>query len=173
MARTLTQRFAFGRLSQERRTIIVPRERTIFVARVLLSLIFILGGISKIFSFDTTADYMASKGLVAIPLLLTVALIIEIVGGLAILTGTLARPGAVLLFLYLIPVTLIMHDFWAVDAAARQAQMVNFLKNLAVMGGLLMLAGYGPGRISVDERWQERVGTPPGRGTQMSGEIRD
>lgn len=114
----------------------------IAVGRVLLSLVFILSGISKIIDWPGTAAYMAAQGLPLVPLLLGLAAAIEILGGISLLLGWNARWGAWLLFLYLIPVTLVFHNFWALAGAEQQTQLVNFLKNLSIMGGLLLVAAY-------------------------------
>jgi len=79
-----------------------------------------------------------------------VAILIEVGGGLAILIGWHARLAAWLQFLYLVPVTIMIHNFWAAPAGLRQDQMAHFMKNLAIMGGLLFLTQYGPGETAVD-----------------------
>lgn len=114
----------------------------IAIGRVLLSLVFILSGISKIIDWPGTAAYMAAQGLPLVPLLLGLAAAIEILGGISLLLGWNARWGAWLLFLYLIPVTVVFHNFWALTGAEQQTQLVNFLKNLSIMGGLLLVAAY-------------------------------
>jgi putative oxidoreductase len=120
--------------------------------RVLLSLIFVLSGISKIMDWPETVQFMQTQGLPMVPLLLGAAIVVEILGGLSVLIGWHARWGAWLLFLYLIPVTLILHNFWAFTGAEQQMQLVNFLKNLAIMGGLLLVAAYdGAAWVSVRE----------------------
>jgi putative oxidoreductase len=116
--------------------------------RVLLSLIFILSGVSKIMEWSGTSEFMASEGLPLVPLLLGAATAIEIAGGLSVLLGWKARWGAWLLFLYLIPTTLIFHDFWAFTGAEQQMQLINFLKNLSIMGGLLLAAAYDKTALS-------------------------
>jgi putative oxidoreductase len=123
----------------------------VMLGRVLLSVIFLLSGLGKIFDWDVNAKLMASQGMPLIPLLLAGAIIIELAGGLSVLLGWKARWGALLLFLYLIPTTLIFHDFWAFSGAEMQTQLVNFLKNLSIMGGLLLVAAYD-GAALVAER---------------------
>lgn len=118
-------------------------ERSLAIAgRVLLSVLFILSAVGKIVSWDVNAQFLASKGLPLIPVLLGAATVVELAGGLALLFGWQVRWGALLLFLYLIPTTLLSHNFWALSGAERQTEMVNFLKNLAIMGGLLAVAAY-------------------------------
>jgi putative oxidoreductase len=124
------------------------------LGRVLLSAIFVISGFGKIFDFNTTAHYMANKGIPATTFVLVVALIIEIVGGLSVLLGVRVRWGALLLAAYLVPVTLIFHNFWSYHGAPQQMMLIEFLKNLAIMGGLLVLAVHGAGEYSVDSRWR-------------------
>ncbi len=120
--------------------------------RILLSLIFLMSGVMKFVAWDQTAGHMASKGMPLIPVLLPLAALVELAGGLSILLGWQARLGALLLFLYLIPTTLIFHNFWSFEGAEQQNQMIHFMKNLAIMGGLLVVAGLGAGPIRLDRR---------------------
>jgi putative oxidoreductase len=117
--------------------------------RILLSCIFLVSAYAKLTEWNSTVGMMEAKGLPAAPALLVVALLIEGLGGLSILTGLFARAGAWVLFLYLIPVTIVFHSFWDVGAAQQNIQLVSFLKNLSIMGGLLLLAANGPGRFSI------------------------
>ncbi len=80
-----------------------------------------------------------------------------------LLLGFKARVGAVLLIIFLIPATLIFHNFWAFEGMERQMQMIMFMKNLAILGGLLLVLGLGPGPISVDQR-QSTIAGVRGRG---------
>ncbi|HEX9786406.1 MAG TPA: DoxX family protein [Candidatus Binatia bacterium] len=114
----------------------------VLAGRVLISVIFLLSGVSKIMDWSGTAQLMAAQGLPLVRLLLGAAIVIEIAGGLSVLLGWNARWGARLLFLYLIPTTLVFHNFWALSGAEQQTQLVNFLKNLSIMGGLLLVAAY-------------------------------
>jgi putative oxidoreductase len=120
------------------------------VGRLLLSAIFILSGVSKLLNFGTTHQIMVSHGVPLAALFLLGAIAIEICAGLSLLLGLQARWGAALLFIYMIPVTFIFHDFWVYQGVDRQMQLINFLKNLAIMGGLAQLVAMGPGPISVD-----------------------
>ena len=119
--------------------------------RILLSLIFIVSGLAKIANWSGTAEYMASKGMVAVPFFLGMAILFELAGGMSVLTGFKARWGALALVLFLIPVTAIFHNFWAFEGMERQMQMIHFMKNLAIMGGLLSIVARGAGLASVDE----------------------
>lgn len=121
---------------------------TALVGRILLSLIFLWSGISKITGFHGVAAMMAERMPYATALLM-VAIVIEIGGALMIILGWRARLAGWVLFLYLIPVTLVFHAFWHAPPAMAYDQMIHFWKNIAIMGGLLMVAGQGPGGLSV------------------------
>ena len=118
--------------------------------RILLSLIFLASGFSKISGWEMTKSYMASEGIPLVSLMLLGAIAVEIAGGLSVLLGFKARIGAIALFLFLIPTTLIFHEFWTLDGMEQQMQMAMFFKNMAIMGALLLVAYWGPGPISLD-----------------------
>lgn len=122
-----------------------------WVGRVLLSAIFIISGFSKIGNFGATRDVLLAHGVPVASLLLVGSILIEIVAGICVLIGLQARYSALILFLYLIPVTLIFHNFWAYSGVEHQMQLVNFLKNISIMGGLAQVMAMGPGPLSVDE----------------------
>ncbi len=114
------------------------------LGRVLLSAIFILSGLGKLPHFHDVAGMMAGKGIPLATVTLVISLLIEIGGGLMVLTGFKAKYAALVMAVWLIPVTLVFHHFWGIPAAQQQDQMVNFLKNVAIMGGLLVLASASP-----------------------------
>lgn len=114
------------------------------VGRVLLSLIFILSGLGKAPHFNDVAAMMAGKGIPLASVALAITLLIEIGGGLLLLTGFKAKYAALVIVLWLIPVTLVFHHFWGLPAEQQQDQMVNFLKNVAIIGGLLVLVYASP-----------------------------
>ena len=126
------------------------------VGRFLLALIFVLSGWGKIAGFEGSVAYMASKGMPFPQFLLPGAILIELGGGLALMIGWKARWAALAIFLFCIPTTLIFHNYWAVPPEQAQNQMIHFLKNLAVMGGLLYVVAFGPGPFSVggSRRWR-------------------
>ena len=119
------------------------------LARVLLSLIFILSGLHKVADFGGTAATLAEHGLPATSLLAVLAIAVEVGGGLSVLLGFQTRLAAVVLVLFLIPTTVVFHTNFIVPQAQDEVQL---LKNLALMGGLLMLAAHGPGTASLDAR---------------------
>jgi putative oxidoreductase len=126
------------------------RDVAVLVARILLSFMFIWAGWSKITGFEGTVGYIASKGLPLPQLMAIGAIVVELGGGLLLLLGYKARWAALALFLFLIPTTLIFHSFWAVPPEQVMAQKTNFMKNFTIMGGMLMVWAFGPGRLSLD-----------------------
>ncbi|NEP13385.1 MAG: DoxX family protein [Symploca sp. SIO1A3] len=117
-------------------------------ARICLSIIFLRSGITKIMDFSGTQQFMNANGIpmALTGLLLAAAIIFELVGGLSVLLGYKTRWGAILLILFLVPTTLIFHN--PVDPK----EMIAFLKNLGLIGGLLMVNYAGAGSISLDAR---------------------
>jgi putative oxidoreductase len=117
------------------------------IARILLSAIFIQSGVGKIMDPSGTQQYMAAYGMPLTGLFLIGAIFCEIFGSLSILLGFKARLGATLLVIFMIPTTLIFHT-----KLSDQVQMIMFMKNLAIIGGLLMVAYFGSGPISLDAK---------------------
>jgi len=110
------------------------------LGRFLMSVIFILSGAGKLMQFAGTAQMMAGKGIPLAKLALVLSIVVEIGGGLALLAGFKVRYVAPIMALWLVPVTLVFHNFWAFQGQERMAQQINFLKNVAIMGGLLAAA---------------------------------
>ncbi len=117
----------------------------LFVARVCIAAVFIWGASGKVFAYDMNVQYMASKGFTMIPFFLVSAAIVEFLGGLSLIFGYKSRLGALILLLFLIPTTIIFHDFWNLEAAKQLPEQVNFMKNLAIFGGLLYVLVFGTG----------------------------
>jgi putative oxidoreductase len=109
------------------------------LGRLLLSVIFCTSAISKSFGWAANVEYMSSRHLPLIPLLLAAALLIEAFGSICLITGFAARLAATVMFFYMIPVSFLLHDFMG----------TQFQKNLGIMGGLLMVAAFGPGRFAL------------------------
>ena len=120
------------------------------IGRVLISPVFILSGMLKVMNFSMELGYVTAAHLPFPRFSLACAACIEILGGLAILTGFHARVAAWIVFVFLIPTTLMFHNFWAMQGAARMDNEAHFLKNLAIMGGLLFVATFGAGAYSID-----------------------
>jgi putative oxidoreductase len=133
-------------------TSIVP-----LIGRILLSVVFIFGGIGKILGFSMEEGFIAAKHLPLPAVALGIAMIIELAGGLAILAGLHTKFAAWIVFLYMIPITFLFHNFWAMQGPDRLANMIHFEKNLAIMGGLLILATFGAGAYSVDSARAPRI----------------
>ena len=119
--------------------------------RVLFSLIFIMSAPNH-FSAKGV-DYAATNGVPAPHVLVPLAGILALSGGLSVLLGYKAKIGAWMLVVFLVPVTLWMHRFWDIaDAQMAQMQMINFTKNLALTGAALYMAFFGAGPLSLDAR---------------------
>ena len=121
------------------------------IGRILLGLIFVLAGFGKLANPAGTVGYMTAYGMPYADLLVWPAGLVELGGGLLLLLGWHARWAATALILFVIPATLIFHQFWNVDAAQMQMQQINFLKNLAIIGGLLYVVAYGSGACSLSK----------------------
>jgi len=115
-----------------------------WLGRALLSAIFLVSGWGKLTGWAGTVAMMAGKGLPLAPVLAAAAILVELGGGLVLLSGLRSfgavRWAALALFLYLIPATLLFHNFWAFTGEALRMQQIHFFKNLAIMGGLIHVA---------------------------------
>lgn len=121
------------------------------VGRVLLALIFITAGYGKISGFDGTVGYMQAYNMPMPQVLAVLAIIIELGGGIMIAVGWKARWGAAAIFIFVLVASVIFHAFWAVPAEQVQMQNIMFMKNLAIMGGMLYIVTYGSGPLSADK----------------------
>ncbi len=122
------------------------------LARILIAPLFLIAGYNKLIAVAGTAGYFAKLGFPAPVILVWVAIVIEIGGGLLLLIGWKTRWVSWLLIAFVAVATFMAHRFWAVDAAQYANQLNAFLKNIAVVGGLLMFVAHGPGSASVDKR---------------------
>jgi putative oxidoreductase len=120
--------------------------------RILISIIFIMSGFNKIGGFANTSGWIASKGLPMADVLTAASIVIELGGAAMIVLGYKARLGAAALFLWMIPVTFVFHNFWAMPADQQMMQSIMFFKNLGLMGGMLIITGLGSGPLSVDRK---------------------
>jgi putative oxidoreductase len=128
------------------------QSTTVLVGRILLGLIFVLSGFAKISGFDGTAGYIASKGLPLPQLVAALTIVVELGGGLALIAGLYTRQVVVVLAGFTLLAGVIFHNFWAMPEPEQMAQQINFMKNLSIAGGMLVLAAFGPGRLSLDAR---------------------
>jgi putative oxidoreductase len=128
------------------------QSTTVLVGRILLGLIFVLSGFAKISGFDGTAGYIASKGLPLPQVLAALTIVVELGGGLALMAGLYTRQAVVALAGFSLVTAIVFHNFWAAPQAEQLMQQINFMKNLAIAGGMLVVAAFGPGRLSLDAR---------------------
>src|SRR5579885_78141 len=128
------------------------RDLSALIGRILIALIFIMSGWSKITGFASTGGYMASAGIPAALVTpgLIASILVELGCGLLIVLGFKARWAALIIFLWLIPVTTIFHLMPMRAGQNAMINMVMVMKNLSIMGGLLILVGMGPGAYSLD-----------------------
>ena len=122
------------------------------VGRILIALIFVVSGFNKIGGFEGTVGFIASKGLPMPQVLAALTIALELGGGIMLIAGYKVRWVAIAFFLWLIPTTFIFHKFWGIDAAQVQNQMNAFMKNVSIMGAMLMLVAFGAGGSSLDKR---------------------
>lgn len=128
------------------------------IGRIFFSLIFLLAVFNH-FSGETIA-YAASQNVPLASVLVPASGILATLGGISIVLGYKARWGAWLIVLFLVPVTLMMHNFWTIsDPMMRQMQMAMFMKNISMLGGALLIAYFGAGPLSVDARKQDGIET--------------
>lgn len=122
------------------------------LGRVLMALLFVPAGISKIAGFAGTVGYIATKGMPLPEVMAAGAIIVEAGGGLALLVGFKTRWVALALAAFTVAAGLIFHNFWATSADQQMIQSIMFFKNLAIAGGLLFVAAFGAGPLSLDRQ---------------------
>jgi putative oxidoreductase len=120
------------------------------IARIIMSTMFIASGFGKLMGFAGTVDHIAEKGVPLPEIAAVIAILIELGGGLAVLLGWKTRWVALAYVVFLIVITPIFHNFWTMEGAARMANNINFMKNVTILGGFLLLYAFGPGKHSVD-----------------------
>ena len=128
------------------------RDVIILVARILLVVLYVVFGWSKLTDYSGTTGYMAQVGAPIPSVAALVAIVVEFFVALAVIFGAWTRPLALLLALYTLGTALIAHHFWTMEGADRYANAINFYKNISIIGGLLLLYVTGAGRYSVDAR---------------------
>jgi len=129
-----------------------PQGFPVLIARLLLALMFLLAGLSKFGGLEGTAAYIASAGLPLAQLLAFATAALEVVGAVMLIVGWQARWAALALAAFTLLATLLFHNYWALPADQQMTQQLMFLKNIAVVGGLLMVFAFGAGRVSLDQR---------------------
>lgn len=123
------------------------------IGRILFGGFFIISGINHFLELEGMTGYAASKGVPMANLAVIVSGLLILVGGAMVLIGWKVKWGALLIVLFLVPVSLMMHDFWAIeDPQEAQTQMSNFMKNFALVGASLMIASIPWWPLAVDKR---------------------
>ena len=122
------------------------------VGRLLIVALFLPAGLGKIAGFEGTLGYFASLGIPAPVFALVVTILIEVLGSIALLVGFQTRIVAVIMAIFTLAAAVTGHAYWAAPADAAFIAQLLFFKNIAVMGGLLVLASAGAGGLSIDGR---------------------
>ncbi len=122
------------------------------IGRVLLALMFLIAGFSKLGGLEGTAGYIASKGLPMPQVLAIGAAVLEFVAAAMLIVGWQARWAALALAAFTLLASVLFHNFWAMPEAQKMMQQQAFLKNMAAIGGLLLVFAFGPGSLSLDAR---------------------
>ena len=128
------------------------QSQAMLIGRILLAAVFLVAGARKLMGVAGSAGYLAKLGFPAPEIMVWVAIVIEIGGAVLLITGWHARRAAWLLILFVAIATAMAHRFWEFDAAQYNNQLNHFLKNAAIIGGLLYVAMLGAGAVSLDSR---------------------
>ena len=131
------------------------QKYTPLIALSAIALIFLHSGVGKLSNFAGTQEQIASAGLPLAALVTVFTIAFQLLGGVSLILGYKARIGAGLLLAFLVPATLVFHN-----PIADPTQMIQFLKNLAIIGGLLMVVSYGAGPVGLDSRVATPSATP-------------
>ncbi len=118
------------------------------IGRFLIAFIFLFSGFGKITGFEGTIGFIASKGVPLPQFAAIAAIIVELGGGVMLVIGWNARIAAAAMLFFTAMAALIFHDFWAVAADQAQNQMIHFMKNVSMMGGLLLSSFMAAGRLA-------------------------
>jgi len=124
----------------------------LLVARLLMAMMFVAAGISKLTGLEGTAGYIASVGLPAPQVLALATGLFEVVAGVLLIIGWQARWAALALAAFTVLASLIFHRYWSMPADKQMIQQLMFFKNLAITGGLLFVFAFGAGTLSLDAR---------------------
>jgi putative oxidoreductase len=130
------------------------RDGLLVLGRILLGGIFVLSGYGKLMGLSAFAASLEQKGVPFASVMALIGAPVEFFGGLAIVLGVETRYAAALMILFVITATLISHRFWEYQDAARQMQQTNFSKNMAIIGGFVLLFVQGGGRFALARLWR-------------------
>ncbi len=126
------------------------QAKVMLVGRILMGLLFVGAAWSKSGRFDGSVAYMAKNGVPMAELALYAALLLEFAGGVLLILGWKTRWTAIILAVFVVVITPIFHAFWVAEPAQYTGQWNHFLKNIAIIGGLLYIWAFGPGSKSID-----------------------
>jgi putative oxidoreductase len=129
------------------------RDEVVLGARVLLALLFLIFGWSKLTDYGNTVAYMTQTGVPVASVAALVAIVVEFFGAIAIILGIFTRPVAVVMALWALATAFTAHHYWTMTGAAQYANEINFYKNLSIMGGFFLLYLTGAGRYSLDAKF--------------------
>ncbi|WDZ94272.1 DoxX family protein [Herbaspirillum sp. WKF16] len=118
----------------------ITNQNIFRIGRVLLASLFVISGVFKIIGFAGTVGYFDSLGLPMPTIAVLVTILVEVGGGLLLMTGRGVKPVALIIALFTVGATLSAHHFWTLDGAAAQAQLTHFLKNVSIIGALLLVS---------------------------------
>lgn len=122
------------------------------LGRILLAVLFVPAGISKVTGFAGTVGYIGSVGLPLPQVGAALAIVVELGLGLALLAGYKTRLAAAVLAVFTLAASFLFHNYWAMPADKAMVQQLMFMKNVAITGGLLAFVAFGAGRLSIDRR---------------------
>ena len=137
------------------RTAVANRDLLLLVARILIGAIFVQSGFGKLMNLGGFAGSLEAQGLPFPTLMAALGAAVEFFGGLAVVLGLWTRLAAAAVIVFTIMATLIAHRYWAVPPEAAGMQKIQFMKNVAIIGGFFALIAAGAGRFSVDG-WRTR-----------------
>jgi len=122
------------------------------IGRILVAYLFIPAGIGKLMGFGGTVGYITSVGLPLPEVGAAIAIIVELGLGIVLLLGFKTRWTAIAMAVFTVATALFFHKYWSAPEAMKMMQQINFNKNIAIAGGLLAFAAFGPGRFSIDKK---------------------
>ena len=131
----------------------VLENACLLAGRLLMGAYFILPGVQKIIGFDKMTNYMEAHGVPMVSVFLPLTILLQISAGAAIVVGYRGKVAAFILAGLTFIISIYMHDFWSMVKGIEQAhELQNFIKNIAIMSGLLIVAALGTGRFSLDNK---------------------
>ncbi len=141
-------------VGDETRAVHARHDTLLLLGRILAGSIFVISGYGKLFGLAAFAASLEKNGVPYATTLAPVGACVEFFGGLAVVLGIEVRSAALLMIAFVIVATLISHRFWEAADAARRAQVTQFSKNVAIIGGFVLLHAAGGGRYAVERLWR-------------------